>query len=327
MPPRAFRPLPALTRRVWLGAAAGTVAATGPADAQGYPTRPVRLVIPYPAGGSTDLLGRLTGTKLSERLGQPVVVENRAGGGTLVGAEVVMRSPPDGHTLFYITSAFVTSFLINRPGVNLVDAFAPVSLGLSGSIFVVAHPSLPVRTIPELIAHAKANPGRLNVAHPGVATTNHLSAELFYRMAEVDMVSVPFPGNAACLTSLMRGDVQLAFVSIPDAQPFLADGTLRAIAVTGRRRSGALPDTPTIGETLPGYEASFWYGIAAPAGTPPAILQRLNRELDDIARLPEVRDRILSIGAEPEGGEAEALSRRIASEAEQWARVIRLLNL
>jgi tripartite-type tricarboxylate transporter receptor subunit TctC len=318
----------AVTRRRLSCLALGAAAWPGRAAlGQAFPARPIRLIVPYPPGGSTDFLARIFAMKLAERLGQPVVVENRGGGGTLVGGESVMRAPPDGHTILYGTSALVTTMLINRPQADLPSLLIPVSLILSGAIIILINPDLPIQSFADLVAYARANPGRLNIGHPGVATPHHLAAEVLARREGLNLVTVPFNGNAANLTAAVRGDVQVAFDSVQASQPVVASGRLRPIAVTGATRTPGLPDIPAVAESVPDFAVYFWHGVMLPAGTPAGVVARLEAEAVAILAMPDVRVRILAQNAEAGSGGATAMRSRIEDDVARWRPVIRALNL
>jgi len=298
--------------------------ACGAASAQSWPQRPVRMVIPFPPGGSTDVSARLLAQELSARLGQPVVTENRPGAGTMIGNEAVARAAADGYTILYAASSIaITPTLRNLPFDPRRD-LAPVSLFIRAPLIVVANREMPFRDVPGLVAYARSNPGRLNVAYPGIGTTNHLAAALFNRSAGVDIVLAPFAGNAAGLTALIRGDVQIAFDSVASAGGFVADGSLRALAVTGEARSPSAPGVPTVAESgLPGFETTFWFGLMAPPRTPDAIVARLAAETEALSRDPAVVERLRVLGFEAEARGPEHFARRIEADLGKWGGLIR----
>ncbi|WP_426960048.1 Bug family tripartite tricarboxylate transporter substrate binding protein [Muricoccus radiodurans] len=312
----------------WLGGVAALLAAflAGvPASAQSYPQRPVRLIVPFPPGGSTDVSARILAQELSTRLGQPVVSENRPGAGTMIANDLVARATPDGYTLLFASSSMAITPHLNRsvtfdPRRDLV----PISLFIEAPLIVVAGQGAPFRTLPELITHARANPGRLNVAYPGMGTTNHLAAALFNRSAKLDIVLAPYAGNAAGLTALMRNDVQLAFDSVASASSLLQDNSLRALAVTGEQRSPSLPDVPTVAESgVPGFETTFWFGLMAPPRTPTAIVERLATEVQAATRDPEVIARLRTLGFETSARGPQPFVARIAADYEKWGTLVR----
>jgi tripartite-type tricarboxylate transporter receptor subunit TctC len=305
-----------------LGTARGTAA-------QDYPTRPVRVIIGFAAGGATDIMARLLSGHLSERLGgQPFVVENRPGAGTLLAAEAVARATPDGHTLMYASSSTVITPLINRSStLNVPRDFAAVAIAQASPMILVANNDFPARTIPGIVAMAKAQPGRITISHPGTGGINHLSLAIFMQRTGTEFTLVPFNGNQPSLNALMRGDVNLASDSPFATRPLLEANRIRPVAVTTARRSSILPEVPSFAEYLPGYDIPFWSGFIAPRATPPAILDRLNREVEEILKLPEVLERLRGFGAEPVGGSRESFQRMIEEDWRRWGEVVRQLGL
>jgi tripartite-type tricarboxylate transporter receptor subunit TctC len=316
-----------LPRREFLQLAAGAAALSGiahAASAQNYPTRPLRLILGYPAGGSTDLVVRIMGAWLTERLGQSVVIENRPGAGTNLAVQAVVAAPPDGYTLLFVatTNAINTSFHASLPFDFLRD-FAPVA-GLVELPFVMeVNPSLPANTVAEFIAHAKANPGKINAASFGTGTISHMAWELFKLMAGVDMVHVPYHGGAPMMTDLIGGRVQAGIDALPNSLPHIRSGALRALAVTGPARSAALPDVPTVGETVAGYEVSGWTGIAVPAGTPAAIVATLNREINAGLSDPRIAARLAEVGGRPILVTSEQFGAMWQRDTDKWAKVVK----
>lgn len=315
-------------KRLFRGALRGCaillLAAHG-ALAQGYPQRPVRLIVPFPPGGSTDVSARLLAQELGARLGQTIITENRPGAGTMIGNELVSRAAPDGYTLLYAASSIAITPSLNR-GVTFDPRrdLMPVSMFIQAPLIIVASKEMPFRTVLDLVAYAKANPGRLNVAYPGMGTTNHLAAALFNRSAGVDIVLAPFAGNAAGLTALMRNDVQLAFDSLASAGAFVQDGSLRAIAVTGEARSPSMPEVPTVAESgVTGFETTFWFGLMAPLRTPDTIVQRLAAETQAVVRNPEVIAKLRGMGFEAEAHGPEPFAQRVAADYGKWGELIR----
>jgi tripartite-type tricarboxylate transporter receptor subunit TctC len=313
----------AITRRAALAAAPLLLPAIAAAQ-QDYPSRPVRVVIGFAAGGATDIMARMLGAKLSDRLGgQPFIVENRPGAGTLLAAEMVARAAPDGYTLMYASSSTVITPLINRGStLDPPRDFAAVSLAQSSPMIVVANRDFPGRTLPEIAALARERPGRITISHPGVGAINHLSIAMWMRREGIEFTLVPFNGNQPSLNALMRGDVDLAHDSLFATRPLLEAGRIRAVAVTGARRSPVWPEVPTFAESLPGFAVEFWSGFLAPARTPQAILDRLNAEVDAVLKLPDVLERLASFGAEPVGGSRESFARIIAEDWSRWAKVV-----
>jgi len=295
------------------------------AVAQEYPTKPIRLIAPFAPGGPTDLFARLMGAKLGERLGQPVLVENRPGAGGSVGAEVAAKSAADGYTLVLVSSSFaVNATLYPKLPYDALKDFAPVTLLASAPFLLVAHDSVPAGSVRELIALAKASPGKLNYGSGGSGSGPHIVAELFKSEAGVDIVHVPYKGTGPLTAALVAGDVQLAFGNIFALVPQVKSGRLKAIAVTGAQRSSALPDVPTVAESgLPGFEAAGVHGLLAPAGTPRRIIDRLNAECVAILRSPEVRAQLASDGAEPIGNTPDQYAAQIAAEIRKWGKLIK----
>ena len=320
-----------LPRRHFLHLAAGAAAlpvVSRVANAQSYPTRPVRLIVPFAAGGGTDITARVMGQWLSERLGQQFVIDNRPGGGTNIGTEAVVRAPADGYTLLLAGSpAAINATLYDKLNYNFIRDIAPVA-GIIRQPFVMAvHPSVPAKTVPEFIAYAKANPGRINMASAGTGAGSHVTGELFKMMAGVDMVHVPYRGAGPALTDLIAGPVQVYFATTVASIEYIRAGRLRALAVTTATRSDALPGIPTVDEFVPGYEASSWYGVGAPKATPAEIVEKLNKEINAGLADPKLKARLADLG-----GDALALSpadfgKLIADETEKWGNVIRALNI
>jgi tripartite-type tricarboxylate transporter receptor subunit TctC len=314
-----------LPRREFLQLAATTAAlhaAPRLALAQIYPTRPVRWIVPYPAGGATDLVARLIGQWLSERLGQQFVIENRPGGGTNIGVQAVVNSPPDGYTLLFFgsTNAINTTLYEQLP-FNFLRDIAPVAGLVALPMVLEVNPSVPVKTVAEFIAHAKANPGKISVASFGAATISHLAIELFKSTTSVDMVHVPYRGGAPLVTDLISGQVQAAFDALPSSLPHIRRGALRALALTFR--SEVLSDVPAISDTVPGYEVSTWLGLGVPTGTPPAVIELLNREVNAGLANPAIKAKLAEVGATPVVFTPAAFRAYVAAETEKWAKVIR----
>ena len=291
-----------------------------------YPTKPIRLVVPFPPGGATDILAREVAKHLTDAWGQSVVVDNRPGAGGNIGSELVAKSPPDGYTLemgTVGTHAINTSLYSKMPYDHIKD-FVPVILVAGVPNVLEVNPSVPVNSVQELIAYAKANPGKLNFASSGSGTSIHLSGELFKVMAGVQMTHIPYKGSAPALADLIGGQVQLMFDNLPPSLPQIKAGKLRALAVTSATRAPALPDVPTVAEAgLPGFEASSWFGVLAPAGTPPAIVTKLNAEIAKWLTTPEAKEKLASVGANIAGGTPEDFARHIQAETAKWAKVVK----
>jgi len=316
-----------LARRRFLYLAAGATvlpAVSRIATAQAYPTRPVRLIIGYPPGGSADITARLLGQWLSERLGQPVVVESRPGAGTNIATETVVNAPPDGYTLLLVAPAnAINATLYERLNHNFMRDIAPVAGLIRFPNVIVVNPSVPAKTVPEFIAYAKANPGKLNMASSGAGSTIHVSGELFKMMTGINMVHVPYRGGAPALTDLISGQVQVMFDNVPTSIEFIRAGKLRPLAVTTAARSNVLPDLPTVADFVPGYEASAWYGVGVPKGTPEAIIGKLNKETNAILADPKARARFDELGASLIAGSPAEFGQLVADETEKWAKVVK----
>jgi len=308
-----------------LAAVLALIVASGPAIAQGYPAGPVRVIVPFPPGGGVDAMGRLVGQKLGEVLGKPVVIDNRAGANGMIGSEAVARSSRDGHTLLVNGANFVTTpLLFSKVSYDPIRDFDPISLMALGPNVLVVHPSLPVKSVKELIALAKAQPGHVQFAGSGSGSTPHLAGELFNSMARVKMVHVPYRGSGPAMIGLLSGEASIMFLPAINAGPLLKTGRLRALAVTSRERLPAMPELPTISESgLPGYESSQWYGMLAPAGTPADILSLLNAHIAKIMQAADMKQRMTSEGLLTVGGTREQLTVHIKAETTKWAKVIK----
>ena len=308
-----------------LGALAVAFAANVHAQAP-YPNHPVRIVVPFPAGGTTDILARATAQKLTETLGQPFVVENRPGAAGNIGAEIVAKSPPDGYTMLMGTvgTHAINASLYEKMPYDHVKDFVPVVLVAGVPNVLVVHPSVPAKSVQELIAYAKANPGKLNFASSGSGTSIHLSGELFKTMTGVSMQHVPYKGSAPALADLTGGQVQLMFDNLPSALPLIKAGKLRALAVTSLARASALPDVPTVAESgLPGFEASSWFGVLAPVGTPNDVVKKLNGEIAAWLASPDAKEKLAAQGAIAAGGTPDTFVTHIAAESAKWAKVVK----
>jgi tripartite-type tricarboxylate transporter receptor subunit TctC len=320
-----------LPRRNLLRLAAGAAALPAVsriARAQAYPTRPVRIIVGAPPGGAFDILARLIGQWLSERFRQPFIVENRPGAGTNIGTEAVVKAAPDGYTLLFfdVSPAINTNLYDNLNFVFLRD-IAPIASIVRSPLIMVVHPAIPAKTVPEFIAYAKANPGKINMASTGNGATPHVTGELFKMMAGVDMVHVPYRGAAPAITDLLSGQVQVLFISPLVSIEHIKTGRLRALAVTTATRSDALPDVPTMGEFVPGHEASIWFGVGAPKATPAEIVDKLNKEINAGLADPKIKARLADLGGTPLVGSPADFGKFIAEETEKWAKVIRAANI
>jgi tripartite-type tricarboxylate transporter receptor subunit TctC len=320
-----------LPRRRFLHLAAGAAvlpAVSRNASAQAYPTRPVRLIVGTTAGGVQDIVARLIAQWLSERFGQPIIVENRGGGAGNIGAEAVVRALPDGYTLLLVTANnAIKATLFENLKFSFVRDIAPVA-GISRNPLVMeVNPSLPVTTVPEFIAYAKANPGKVNFASAGIGSTPHVSAELFNMMSGINMIHVPYRGGAPAITDLLGGQVQVLFGNMESSIEHIRAGRLRALAVTTSTRSAALPDIPTIAEFVPGYEASGWQGIGAPKDTPADIVNRLNEQINAGLADPKVKTRLADLGGAPLVQSPAKFGKLLADETEKWGKVIRAANI
>lgn len=305
---------------------AGGLAVATPAAAQNYPTRPITIIVPFPAGGTTDILARIVGQGLYKELGQPVVIDNRAGAGGTIGAALAARAPADGYTLFMGTvgtHAINAALFKNMPYDHIKD-FQPLSRVAMMPNLLVAHPSQPFKTVKELIAYAKANPGKLNFASAGNGTSIHLSGELFKSMTGIDMVHVPFRGSAPAVAALLGGQTAIMFDNMPSVIQHVRAGRLRPIAVTTAKRSPELPDVPTIAEAgVPGYEATSWFGMFTTAGTPAPVVSKVHGALMKVLADPEVKKQIAGQGAEPVAEKPEQFAQFIAAETAKWAKVVK----
>jgi tripartite-type tricarboxylate transporter receptor subunit TctC len=294
----------------------------------GYPSRPVRIVVPSPPSGGTDIIGRVLAQHFSKALGQQFVVENKAGAGNMIGIEAVARAAPDGYTLLMVPSTLaLNSVLYKKVPYDPVRDFAPVTLAATAPNILIVNTALPAKSLAELIALAKAKPGALSYGTPGVGTSPHMAMELLKSMAGIDIQHVPYKGTAPALTDVMGGQIAAMFANALTARPQIDSGRVRALAVSGPKRIEALPGVPPVADTVPGYEAMQWYGLVAPAGTPPAIIARLNAEALKALRSDEMKERLALDGAEPVGSTAAEFGALIRSELEKWGRVARSANI
>jgi tripartite-type tricarboxylate transporter receptor subunit TctC len=316
-----------LPRRQFLHLATGAVAfpaISSSAWAQTYPIRPVRIIVGFPAGGPTDIVARVMAQWLSERLGQEFVVDNRPGAASNIATEAALRATPDGYTLLQVTStnAVNVTFYENLK-FNFMSDIAPVAAIIRVPFVMEINPSIPAKTVPEFIAYAKANPGKINMASGGIGTSIHIAGELFKMMAGVNLVHVPYRGSAPALTDMIGGQVHVMFDILPSSIQHIRSGALRALAVTGATRSEALPDLPTLGDFLPGYEASAWYGVAAPRNTPNEIVQKLNKQINAGLADPKIKARLADLGGTVIPGSPADFGKLVADEIEKWGKVVK----
>jgi tripartite-type tricarboxylate transporter receptor subunit TctC len=310
-----------MMRRACIGLLAGVAGLA--AQAAEYPERPVRVIVTFPAGGGTDIVARMVMQKLAERTGGSFVIDNRGGAGGTIGTDLLAKAPADGYTIGVISGSHtINPALYRKLPFDSARDFAPVAMLVTGPGLLVVHPSLPARNVRELVALARAQRGNLLYASAGNGTPPHLAAELFKLMTQTQIGHVPYKGNAQALTDLIGGQTAMSFPTIPSALPHVQTSKLRALGVTSAKRVGALPDMPAIAETVTGYDASAWYGVLAPAGTPPAIIARLHAELTAALRAPDLKDKLLSQGLEPASYTPEEFSALIVSELAKWAKVV-----
>jgi tripartite-type tricarboxylate transporter receptor subunit TctC len=316
-----------LPRRIFLHLAAGAAASTAVsriAWAESYPSRPVRLIVPFGPAGGTDIIARLIGQWLSERLGQQFVIENRPGAGSNIGTEAVVRAAPDGYTLgLFGAPSAINATLYDKLNFNFVRDIAPIAPIVRFPYIMVVNPSVPAKTLLEFIAYAKANPGKINYASPGTGSTPHINGELFKVMTGTNMVHVPYRSAAAVMTDLLSGQVQLYFGTTASSLEYVRTGKLRALAVTIERRLDALPDIPAVAEFVPGYEASNWYGLGAPKATPAEIVDKLNKEINAGLADPKMKARLADLEGTPLLGLPADFGKLIAEETEKWAKVVK----
>jgi tripartite-type tricarboxylate transporter receptor subunit TctC len=320
-----------LPRRNFLHLAAGAAtlpAVSGIARAQGYPTRPVRWVVGLAAGGGADILARVMGQWLSERLGQQFVIENRPGAGTNIATETVVRASPDGYTLLMVLPPnAVNASLYEKLNFDFIRDIAPVAGIIRTPLVMEVNPSLPAKTVPEFIAYAKANPGRISMASAGNGTSGHVAGELFKMMADIDMVHVPYRGGAPAITELLGGQVQVLFDPINSSSEYIRAGKLRALAVTTANRSEAFPDIPTVGNFVPGYEASAFFGVGAPKNTPAEIIEKLNTQINAGLADPQLKARLADLGGAVLPGSPADFGKLIAEETAKWAKVVKFAGI
>jgi tripartite-type tricarboxylate transporter receptor subunit TctC len=320
-----------IPRRRFLQLAAGSaalVAAPQSARAQSYPSRPISLVVFAPAGGAPDIVARIVAPPLSQRLGQPIVIDNRPGGGGNLALQAVARAPADGYTLLLVaTPHAVNVTLYEKLPINVMRDIVPVASIDDDAFVLKVTNSLPVRTVPELIAYAKANPGKLNMSSSGTGNLSHLAGELFKMMTGTEMVHVPYRGMPAANTALITGDAHVMFNALPSALPHVKEGTVRALGVTTKMRVKSLPEVPPVADSVPGYVVTGWLGIGAPKSTPPEVIDRLNKEMNAVLADPEVLKRLENVGSEPFSGSPADFGRFLAAETEKRAKVVKFAGL
>jgi tripartite-type tricarboxylate transporter receptor subunit TctC len=320
-----------LPRRNVLHLAAGAAALPAVSHfawAQSYPTRPVRFIVGFAPGGATDIMARLVGQWLSERLGQQFVIENRPGAGSNIATEVVVNAPPDGYTLLVTTSVnAINATLYDKLNFNFIRDIAPVASIHREPHVLEVHPSVPVKTVPEFIAFAKANPGKINMASAGIGSGNHIAGELFKMMTDVNLVHVPYRGAGPALVDLLGGQVQVMFATMSSSIEYVRDGKLRALAVTTATRSPALPHIPTVSDFVPGYEASFWTGVGAPKNTPAEIVNKLNKEINAALADPKMKARLADLGGTALSGSPADFGKFVADETEKSAKVVKFAGV
>jgi tripartite-type tricarboxylate transporter receptor subunit TctC len=313
-----------MKRTLFVSALIAIAAAASAFAADVYPSRTIRWIVPYPPGGTTDILARIMGQRLSERIGQQVLIDNRPGAGNNIGTELAIKSTPDGYTVFLVNPAnAINATLYKNLSFNFLRDMAPVAGIVRVPNVMEVTMSLPVRTIPEFIAYVKANPGKVILASSGSGTSVHLSGELFKSMTGLEMTHVPYKGAGPAFPDLIGGQVHVMFDNMPSSIEFIRGGKLRALGVTTARRSAQLPDVPTVAETVPGYEASAWFGMGAPTGTPAGVIAKLNREINEILAEPKMRARLAELGGDPIIGTPAEFGALHAAETEKWAKVVK----
>jgi tripartite-type tricarboxylate transporter receptor subunit TctC len=320
-----------LPRRQFLHLAAGATALSATwhvARAQNYPARPVRVIVGFPPGGGIDIVARLLAQWLSERLGQPFVIENRPGASSNIATEAAVRAAPDGYTIVMVgVFNAVNATLYEKLNFNFIRDIMPVATITSAPNIMVVHPTFPAKNVPDFIAYARANPGKVDMASDGIGNNGHVVGELFKMMAGVNMVHVPYRGGALALTDLFGGQVQVMFATMPASIQYVRAGRLRALAVTTAMRSETLPDVPTVGEFLPGFEASVWYGVGAPRKTPAEVVEKLNNEINAALADPKLKARLAELGAEPMSMTSAKFTKFVGDETEKWRNVIKFADI
>jgi tripartite-type tricarboxylate transporter receptor subunit TctC len=303
------------------------LAASGVHAQQRYPIKPIRLIVPFAPGGGTDIVARVLAQKLSESFGASVVVDNRPGAAGTIGIETAVRANPDGYTMIMVSASYATNAVLYKLTYDAVNDVAPIALIGETGFIVTLHPSVPVKSIKELIAYDKANPGKLNYGSSGTGGINHLATELFNQMAGTKMAHLPYKGTSLAMNDLLGGHIQLTFGAIALMLPQVKSNRLRGIAVTTAKRSNAVPDIPTVGETVPGYEAVQWFAVLGPKALPKDVVARWNREIDRIVQLPDVKERMAGEGLEPAGGSPERFREVLKRDAEKWQKVVKIAGI
>jgi tripartite-type tricarboxylate transporter receptor subunit TctC len=311
-----------VTAALAVGLAMMCTIAAAPTAAQSYPQRPIRVIVPLAAGGQTDVVARLIAQKLSETLGQPVVIDNRSGAGGLIGTETAVRANPDGYTLLLAASTYAANAALYKLSYDPMKDVEPIALVGETAFVLSVHPSLPVKSVKELIGYAKSNPGKLNYGSGGAGSTTHLATELFNQMAGTRFVHVPYKGSGPALNALVAGEVQCMVVSMPVAIPQIRTNRIRGLASTAAKRSASLPDLPTVAETITGYEAASWFALFSPRGLPREISVRWNTETNRVLKLPDVIEQMTGLGLEPAGGSSQRLREIVARDIAKWRRVV-----
>jgi tripartite-type tricarboxylate transporter receptor subunit TctC len=314
-------------RAVWLAVSLGLCAASANTPAQKYPTKPIRLISPFAPGGGTDVLGRVIAQRAAESFGQPVVVDNRPGAGGAIGAEMTVRAEPDGYTLIIVSATYAATAAYRPPPYDPVNDIQAISLIGTTGLLLTVHPSLPAKSVQELIAYAKANPGKLNFGTVGAGSNVHLAMELFKLMTHTQFVDVPYKGGAPAMTAIVAGEIQVTAMSVVPSLPHVKAGRVRALAVTTAKRSPYLPDIPAVSETVAGYEASHWYGMWGPKRLPRTIVTQWNTEIAKALLTDEAKGRMRAEGLEPGGGPPEQFQQIIKNDVEKWRRVIKQANI
>jgi tripartite-type tricarboxylate transporter receptor subunit TctC len=311
-----------------IASAAALPTFAGIATGQNYPSRPIRIIVGFPPGGAADVTARLIGQWLSERLGQPFIIENRPGAGTNIGTEAVAKSPADGYTLLLVSVAnTVNASLYESLNFDFIRDITPVAGLVRGPLVMEVNPSVPATTVPEFIAYAKANPGMINIASAGIGTPGHMASELFQLLTDLDLLDVPYRGGAPALTDLLAGQVHVMFDNLPTSLEYIRAGKLRALAVSTITRSDTLPDLPTVSEFVPGYEVSSWFGIGAPRNTPRQVVDKLNAEINAGLTTPKLKAQLMDLGSSPLIGSPADFGSLIVKETEKWRKVIRAAKI